>query len=167
MKKISFLCALALLLALALSSCGQTELHAVLLNDNAKTVDGEAFAARYTPLTFTYPAFSGSIEDKDNAFGYLVLNTKEDYDAVFPAGAGFEADLTRETVVIYAFTAIYIRPMTLEKLTIKDGKLEVALKMQKNSGGAEPIADATAPFQRYVVFKLDKAEFTGVSITIE
>ena len=166
MKRISFLCALALLLALALSSCGQIELHAVMLNDNAKVVDAAAFGAWYTPLEFTYPAFYGSIEEKDGAFGYFVINSQEDFDAVFPSGACFDADLEHETVVIYAFRAIYIRPITLEKLTVEDGKLEVMLKMKKNSG-IVPVADATAPFQRYVVFKLDKAEFTAVSIGIE
>ena len=153
-----------LVFSLLLCCCARDPYGACVIDGSAAAViDETAFGASYTPLEFTYPAGDGCIEDDGNYYGYLVIRTQDEFDSVFASGASYEVDFEKEMLVVFAFTAFYIRPVTLEESALKDGVFRVRLAMEK---GAALSGDATSPFQRYVVIKTAAFEFIRADIKL-
>ena len=163
MKKAN-LTAIILVISLFLCCCARDPYGACVIDGSAAAViDETAFAAGYTPLEFTYPAGDGCIENNENLYGYLVIRTQDEFDSAFAPGAGHDVDFEKEMLVVFAFTAFYIRPVTLEGFTLEDGVLRVRLSMEKGVPGA---GDSTAPFQRFVVIKTTAFDFTRADIKV-
>ena len=161
--------AILLMLCIVLCSlcgCSRIDNNAVMLDDNAKSsIDETAFSASYTPMQFTYPAGEGSIFEEGDLYGYLVVRTAEEAEAVFLPGAVPGIDYENEMLVIFVFSAIYTHSIDVKRAEAENGVLDIQLKM-KMPTRLFPVGDATAPAHRFVVIKADKAGVTDVSVRL-
>ncbi len=162
MKKIASVI-LFLAMVLLIPGCSKIENNATVLNDNA----GKLFLQDFLDANHTRGAYYGDTSLDDPQYPesrYFLIQNQEEHEKVFPEEAGLSVDYTGKMLLVYTFTAIYIRPISISNLSIESGGLTVELKMKEPRPG---VGDACQPYQRYVIIQLDKAEISNAVISIQ
>ncbi len=106
----------------------------------------------------------------DNPVGYLedvsyptervfVVKNREEYDKIFIESIdNFDVDFSTQMLIVYTFGTIYHRNNNLVSLEVKEDVLNITYKMDKKSG----VGDASQPYQRWFVVRLDKLDVDSV-----
>ena len=106
----------------------------------------------------------------DNLVGYsengtyptervFVVKNQEEYDEIFIESIDdFDIDFDTQMLVIYTFETIYHRNNDLVSLEVNEDVLNITYKMEKKSG----VGDASQPYQRWFVVRLDKLDVDSV-----
>ncbi len=165
MKRIALLL-LMLVLCLAPVSCSSSEreLKAEILNDDLAAV------CLNNSILNEYRTY-----DSSNAYGCVVypdpfaiiIETEDEFDSLFTSvPEEISADLSKETLIIFAFTTEYRREIVIEGISEENGSLTVEYKM-KSPSGFFGVGDAAIPFERFVALKvnsknIESAEFVEV-----
>jgi len=66
-------------------------------------------------------------------------------------------------VVIYAFPAIYVRPLIITSIKLVNENLKIDFKYQKGKPGHN---DASMPQARFLVLKMDKLDIDTVEFNL-
>ena len=169
MKKLTLTLIAILLIVGALTGCSKVGYNATVLNGNASEWINVDFYNRSHTRGALYDGENAPEDEANPESRFCIVRSRKDQDAVFAADASIEVDYSREMLVVYTFTSVYVREKEIKEATIKSDELQLVLEMKKPFGGDLNIfiADACAPFQRYVVVKLDKQEFSNVEVTLE
>lgn len=160
MKKITALL-LALILCLALASCSPSSLKAEILNDN---LDSDCLNSTALGQHRTH-TIEGCVISPDPFT--VIIKTEEEFYSIFTdPPEDISVDLTKETLIIYAFTTEYHREIIIESISEENGALTVEYKM-KSPTGFFGVGDAAMPFERFVAVKvnsknIDSAVFVEV-----
>ena len=88
----------------------------------------------------------------------FVIADKATYDTVFVESA-FNINFDKEMILLCTFEDCYTRPYYLDKISIKDGKASVYVRMQKT---IRDVPDAVVPYQRWLAVKMRKADIETV-----
>jgi len=106
----------------------------------------------------------------DNPVGYsangsyptervFVVRNQEEYDEIFIESTdAFDVDFGTQMLVVYTFETIYHRNNNLVGSDINGDVLSITYEMEKKSG----IGDASEPYQRWFVVRLDKLDVDSV-----
>ena len=111
----------------------------------------------------------GDSEDKDphpKTLTFIVEN-QEEYDQIFNDNADqLDIDFDTQMLVVYTFSTVYHRDNKITSMDIDNGVLTIIYKMDSNRSviGLNR-ADASLPYQRWFVVKLDKQEINSVVFT--
>ncbi len=92
----------------------------------------------------------------------FMINDSEQLNSVFSSNTDLEIDFQKETLIVYSYTAINHRDLSIKKASVSDGILKLELKT-KNS--FRP--DTCVPYQRYVVIRINGTDIQNVEIIIE
>ena len=111
----------------------------------------------------------GDSEDKDphpKTLTFIVEN-QEVYDKIFNDNADqLDIDFDTQMLVVYTFSTVYHRDNKITSMDIDNGVLTIIYKMDSNrSVIGFNRADASLPYQRWFVVKLDKQEINSVVFT--
>ena len=90
----------------------------------------------------------------------ILIDEQAEFDAAFE-NCPFDVDLENEMIVVYTFSFIYSRPTLIKKVSFSDGTLSLKLESKRAKWG---VKDASMPYQRYVIIKLDKLDVTEVKV---
>ncbi len=89
----------------------------------------------------------------------FIVNSQEEYNKIFNENSNeLKVDFATQTLVVYTFGSIYRRNCDLVSLTIADDVLTITYKTENKSG----VGDATKPYGRWFVVKLDKIQVDTV-----
>lgn len=106
----------------------------------------------------------------DNLVGYsenssyptervFVVKNQEEYEEIFLESIDdFDVDFDTQMLVVYTFETIYHRNINLVSLEVNEDVLSITYKMEKKSG----VGDASQPYQRWFVVRLDKLDVDSV-----
>ena len=110
----------------------------------------------------------------------VLVDSPEEYDAAFvtpPAGCEYDpeyvfcmpdADFEREIIVIYTEPSFDGDWTCAKKSSVEDGVLKIELGKEKPKKIRRvPAEEDTKPFQRYVIIRLDRTDFSKIEITYE
>ena len=142
----------------AVSGCSRIEANAAILNDNAS----EWIAPGFYESHYTRGAYYGDECFDDPSLPetrIFLVRDREGYDEIFTPEAGIDVDFSREMLLVCTFTAHYVRPVGIVKLSAGGDLISAELKMKDPRGLFQRgVGDACRPYQRYVILKLDKSE---------
>ena len=89
----------------------------------------------------------------------FVVKNQEEYDEIFNESIDdFDIDFETQMVVVYTFGTIYHRNNSLVSLKVNEDVLTVTYKMEKKFW----VGDASEPYQRWFVVRLDKLDVDSV-----
>ena len=106
----------------------------------------------------------------DNPVGYsengsyptervFVVKNQEEYDEIFIESVDdFDVDFGTQMLVVYTFETIYHRNNNLVSSDINGDVLNITYEMEKKLG----VGDASEPYQRWFVVRLDKLDVGSV-----
>ena len=106
----------------------------------------------------------------DNLVGYsensayptervFIVKNQEEYDEIFNESIDdFDIDFGTQMLVVYTFETIYHRDNHLVSLEADEDVLNITYKMEKKNG----VGDASQPYQRWFVVRLDKLDVDSV-----
>lgn len=171
MKKRGLLIILVCLsFTLLLSGCSKTVIdnNAQILNDNAtELINSDFYKSNYTRGALYDDYEASDIELP--ASRYFIIKTQDEFQTVFSSNADFDIDFQSDMIVVCTFTSVYIRPAEIDFLKISSDRidLELSLKNKNQKPFGFLMADATRPFQRYVVIKMEKADVSEINLKIK
>lgn len=88
----------------------------------------------------------------------FIITDKDEFEKIF-VKYDLTVDFEKEIVILYIFPDIYPgRDYYLKKIDLNEQSLDIYFKLQKIKG-----KDATMPYQRCFMVKLDKVEFKEVN----
>ena len=82
----------------------------------------------------------------------------EDIFSVYP-----DIDLEKNMIVMYVFTAIYVRALKITNITLFNEKLKIDFKYQK---GKPDHNDATSPQTRFLVLRMNKLDIDTLEFNL-
>ncbi len=94
----------------------------------------------------------------------LIVLDLEEFDNIFP-NCDVHADFGREIVLVYTFGDVYkTRDYTISEASIDSGSvLNITCKLEKKSG----VGDASAPYQRVLLFKMDRQNISDFTVNLK
>ena len=122
-------------------------------------VFSESFLAETEVLTWNTKPVEGDPETLPET-RIILIDEQSEFDAAFVA-CPFDVDPETEMVVVYTFSFIYSRPTLIKDVSFSDGVLSLKLANKRARLG---VKDACAPFQRYVIIKLDKLDVDDIKV---
>ncbi|MBQ8432319.1 MAG: hypothetical protein IJX28_05500 [Clostridia bacterium] len=150
-KTVALSMVLVLLLPL-LAGCAGNAYHAELYDLAVEWID-EEFAKEH-PVR----VLGASEEDDPNPkFRTFLVDSQDEYNEIFKDGQP-SVDFNTQMLVIYTFSTEYHRENRITDLELADGVLRITYEMEKKYG----VGDASMPYQRWFVVKLDKLEVSSV-----
>ena len=136
------------------------------LNDNAVDIIREDFAAEHV---FQTEKTEETVEKDGKTTTYYYIKTipsnytfivsdAATYDEIFIENELYEdIDFDKEILVVYSYKSTYVSDYFLTKVVVQSGVLKVVAKRyHKRLTG-----DACQPYQRWVVIRLDKVDFSS------
>lgn len=100
-----------------------------------------------------------SEDDSYPAERVFAVKNQEEYDEIFIESIDdFDVDFGTQMLIVYTFETIYHRKNNLVSLDVKEDVLNITYKMDKKSG----VGDASQPYQRWFVVRLDKLDVDSV-----
>ena len=106
----------------------------------------------------------------DNLVGYsenssypteriFIVNSQDQYNQIFIENIDeLDIDFNTQMLVIYTFVTVYHRNNSLVRLEVNEDVLKITYTMEKKLG----IGDASQPYQRWFVVRLDKLDVDSV-----
>ena len=89
----------------------------------------------------------------------FIVNNREKYDEIFISGLKeLDIDFDMQMLVVYTFTTVYHRNNRIKKTEVKNQVLTISYKMEEKFG----VGDASMPYQRWFVVKLDAVDISSV-----
>lgn len=166
-KKFLGICAttaLCLVMAAGFAACGKNQYHAVLY-DNAEEWINEEYVNAHRTRGARYGENSESVADDScpETWTEIVKNQEKYLEIFSDAQEEFEVDFEKEMLIVYTFTTVYHRSCSLTKLKLKDETLTIGYKIPTMVG----VGDASKPYQRFFVVKLDKLDLNAAEFTEE
>ncbi len=148
-----------LLLLQMLVGCTGRPYHAELYDLAAEWIQ-EDFAAEH-PVRCWGNSEEADPHPKTRVF---LVKDREQYEAIFREDAdGVRVDFNSQMLVVYTFSTVYHRENKLTDLTLQDGVLTVTYRMETpNKLFGVGVGDASQPYQRWFVVKLDRLEVDTV-----
>lgn len=157
---ISFL--LTILLSSILLSCSKDNNNIRIINDNATGFINVDFYAKNL-IRGAYYDNNYAYDDPDCPDSRTVLiSNLEQFNSVFSSDATLDIDFQSEMLVVYSYTAINTRNLSIHKSSNIDGIFKIELITEKNISGK----DTCIPYQRYVIIKINNTSFNEVEVTI-
>lgn len=103
---------------------------------------------------------SGYVYDEESPRSRsFIIADEEEYGRIFPK-AQCDIDFEKEMVILYIFGDVYPnREYYLKSMEIADNVLTVQTKLEERF---PPVGDASAPYQRCFMIKMDKTEIKEV-----
>ncbi|MBR6409800.1 MAG: hypothetical protein IKS35_00230 [Clostridia bacterium] len=164
-RKLAALALSVLSVLLLFAGCAKVGLHATVLDDNASALIRPDFYDSH----YTFRAHGADGVDPENdpnpSFRFFFVTSREEQDRILSGDFSVSVDYDREMLLVYTFTAAYVRPIELKELRADSGTLTVILSMEQKR--FPPVADACQPFQRYVILKMDKADVSDAVVTVK
>lgn len=146
------------------SSASKNRYEAVILNDNASEIINTAFYEH----NYTYGAYydnGDSLQDSSLPKSRIfIIKTQEEYENIMVSDANLDINFADEIIIVYTYTSDYVRDVKIDNIGVIDDDLSIELSLKKPPKG---VGDSVQPFQRYVVLKMKKTEFSNVNITID
>ena len=151
-----------LLFGISLSSCSKVNNNTRIINDDATDFINDDYYAKNL-IRGAYYDYNYAYEDPDCPDSRTVLISNfEQFNSVFSSNATFDIDFQSEMLVVYSYTAMNTRNLSIHKSSNIDGILKIELTTEKNISGK----DTCIPYQRYVIIKINKTSFNEVEVTI-
>ena len=120
---------------------------------NAKLYDN---AIEWINVDFANNNQVGNLSFSNRTF---IIDSQEKYDQVFINNTDeLEFDFNNQMLVVYTFITIYHRKNYIKNIDVKNSILKITYKMEKKPG----VGDASQPYQRWFVVKLDKLDVNSV-----
>lgn len=89
----------------------------------------------------------------------FIVKNQEEYNKTFNKNvSNFNLNFDTQMLIVYTFVDIYHRNNSLVSLDVVEDVLTITYKMQKKSG----VGDASKPYQRWFVVKLDMLSVDSV-----
>ena len=89
----------------------------------------------------------------------FIVKNQDEYNEIFVEGIDeFSVDFNSQMIVVYTFATIYHRDNSLVSLEVNENSLKITYKMEKKFG----VGDASRPYQRWFVVRLDKFNIDSV-----
>ena len=163
-RKLTALVLTVLSVLLLFAGCAKVGLHATVLDDNASAlIRPDFYDSHYT--FSAHGAYCDPTKDPNPSFRFFFVTSREEQDRILSGDFSVSVDYDREMLLVYTFTAAYVRPIELKELRADSGTLTVILSMEQKR--FPPVADACQPFQRYVILKMDKADVSDAVVTVK
>ncbi len=118
---------------------------------NAKLYDN---AIEWINVDFANNNQVGNLSFSNRTF---IIDSQEKYDQVFNNNE-LEIDFNNQMLVVYTFITIYHRKNYIKNIDVKNSVLKITYEMEKKPG----VGDASQPYQRWFVVKLDKLDVNSV-----
>lgn len=85
----------------------------------------------------------------------FIVDNQEDYNQIFNENAApINVDFDKQMLVVYTFSTEYHRSNTIESIIVENDVLKITYQMEKKQG----VGDASMPYQRWFVVKLEKLD---------
>jgi hypothetical protein len=94
-------------------------------------------------------------------FRTFIITEKARLDEIFSVYP--EIDFEKEMVVMYAYTSMYGRARIITSITLDNKNLKIEFKISEGKPG---YADASMPFTRFLVLRMDKLDIDTVEFTL-
>ncbi len=161
-KRIAFLCITIIISLCVLAGCGNNSIkYNAVLYDNANDWIREEFLNE-NRTRGAYFDIGGEINsaDKSNPKSRtFIVDNQEEYDEIFISDLNeFDFDFDNQMLIVFTFTTIYHRNNKIKSLDMQNGILKINYKMESKSG----VGDASVPYQRWFVVKLDLLNIDSV-----
>ncbi len=163
------LCAvLTAMLLLTFSACGASY-NAVVLNDQAtELIDAQFYTEHYTSGIYLDGLDSVTDSEAYPRSRTFIVDSQEAYAAIFKADAAMAVNFETEMLLVCTYTSNYVRPVVIRSIRQTGSTLAVTLKEKRESQGLTlTVGAACAPYQRYVILKLDKLSVTHIDLTVQ
>lgn len=148
---------LVMILSCLVVACG-SKCNAVLYDNAEQWIKEDFFTKNHTKGAF-YEGELSPEDDSNPVSRTFIIDNQEKYNDVFVADVKqLEIDFNNQAFVVFTFTTIYHRDCRIVKFTEKDGNLKITYTMESKSG----VGDASAPYQRWFVVKLDLLDIKTV-----
>lgn len=130
-----------------------------MLYDNAAEWINTQFASENLTRGIHYDEQDFYTDETYPASRTFIVNNRERYDEIFIAGIQeLDIDFDTQMLVVYTFTTVYHRNNRIKKTEVKNQVLTISYKMEEKFG----VGDASMPYQRWFVVKLDALYITSV-----
>ena len=150
----------AVLVILGLTSCANK--YGAVIYDNAREWIKEEFAENNRVWEYYEgeEQFTGSYPSSRS---FLVKDEQRFKEIFVEEPQGLEVNFENEMLAVYTFRAIYIRNMKIDSVKVESDTVGVYLEYAKAKVG---VGDAVAPYQRWVVVKMDKLDVSELDMGI-
>ncbi len=159
---------LAATLLLCLCACGD-RYRAAVYSDQATELIRVDFAADHL-TSGIYLEGADTVTDADDypRTRAFIVDTQAAYDEIFTDYAP-AVNFETEMLILCTYTSNYVHPVEIVKVKQEGSTLSVTLREKRKSDFffAFAVGAACAPYQRYVIIKLDKLDVTSVDLTIK
>lgn len=154
MKRLTILILTFTLLCALLASCGTS------ISAEAFDIDRALFRDEFLTAAALKDYSVAESSDLPSEFS-AIIRDKAAYDATFTSDAQIEVDFEKQILVVYTYMAVNRREIKVDDVTMNNDVLSIRLKV------VDPFrilffrffgADTCAPYQRFVVLRLDKPE---------
>lgn len=138
------------ILIFTLNSCKiNNDYNAVFYDDATNWISDEFLVENKVEFEGTnYPKTLVFVIKNDDRFQEIFKNEIEDLNINFE----------KQFLAIYTFSTVYHRKYNLVNIIDKDAIITINFSMEKKNG----IGDASMPYQRWFVIKLDNIDFTSI-----
>lgn len=123
---------------------------------------GDKINAKFGEENRTYGAFYGDSENVDETCPKAriwTIQSQSDYAKKFDHEIDqTPMDYDRQIYVLYTFTSVYHRPFQIDSVENREDGMLIMYTLKAPETHGEPVADATRPFQYFVLIKTDKSD---------
>ena len=90
-----------------------------------------------------------------------IIDSKEELDEIFEEFP--DVDFEKEVIVYYSYVTTHPRKVKIDKAYVENNTLVIEIRKVRKIR-IIPVADATAPQRRYLVFRLDKGDYENIEV---
>ncbi|WP_285819603.1 hypothetical protein [Bacteroides acidifaciens] len=158
MKKILLSGVIIIMSLISLVGCGRNKYNASLFDDAGGWIK-EEFANDNLICGVYYEDMDFIADDSYPKARTFIVDNQEKYDQILLADiTELDVNFEKQMLVVYTFTTIYHRKNSIKNLSVHNQTLNINYKMESKFG----VGDASQPYQRWFVVKLDTLEITSV-----
>ena len=156
-KKIAIIGVVLMMCLCVLVGCGNN--YNARLYDNANEYIKKEFAAENLTRGSYYGEQDFYADDTYPATRTFIVDNQTKYDEIFIAGLEeFDISFDKQMLIVYTFTTVYHRNNWITSVDVYNSVLTINYKMDEKFG----VGDASRPYQRWFVVKLDALNITSV-----
>ena len=154
-KTISFC---VMFLIVCMTGCGTIKYNAKLYDNATKWINED-----FIKNNFTSGAFYDDMQTDESypSSRTIIIKSNEEKLSCFNSEFDVEVNFEKEMLIVYTWTTVYHRDCRLKSLKVTDDVLCINYSFAPVAIG---VGDASRPFQRWVIIKLDLLPITSVQV---
>lgn len=168
-KAIAVFSVMAIFMTFIVAGCGDDNAmpyHSEIYDNAVEWVDSDFAKNNLIRNVYYYNDETGeTMNTNDDSYPLLrtftIKSSDECYKVFVENTENINADFDKQILIVYTFRDINHRKLELIAIELKNDILQIELKSESRHG----VGDTSMPYQRWIVVKLDRLDFSSVEFT--